>query len=248
MKQNAQRMLSWLYPPEKTSRWISTAELRLVAPDLTRGGLQSILGYLQSRKRIVLERIAGEQSASITTHGMRALEEQLPALSLKKRQWKGNWQGVFFLEAPRGDKNFRFLRRILTNVYAIPLARGMYLYPGELPEKVIFELRSTYVGSVLVVEFSEWVFGDEQEIIGSALQLGDLQDSYSSISREIDSLLSLDESLISFTDQRKVQFSSIFSRLYHNLENDFGVQKAYFPQVDSGVDLLFNFQKISFMG
>lgn len=248
MKENAQRILSWLYPPVKTSRWIPVAELSLVAPSLTTGGLQSTLAYLQTKKKIIIERVAGERSASITTHGMKALEEHLPVFSLHQRQWKGNWRGVFFLKAPKSDKNFRFLRRILTYTYALPIARGMYLYPGELPEKVIFELRNSYVGSVLVVEFNHWVFGDEREIIGSVLRLGDLQDTYSSISREIDSLLRLDSSLISFSDQQKMQFSSIFDRLYGSLQNDFGIQKAYFPQLENGVDLLFNLQNLSFKG
>mgnify|MGYP003334287879 CR=1 FL=1 len=241
-------MLAWLYPPDRSSRWVAIDELALVAPDLTSGGLQSTINYLESKKSLVTERLEGQLSVSITTHGMRALEEQLPAFSAKKRQWKGNWQGVFFLEAPAGDNNFRFLRRLLTNVAAVPVSRGMYLYPGELPEKVIFELNSSYVGSVMVVEFAQWVFGDEKEIIGSTLQLGDLVDAYSSISKEIDTLLTVDQTLISFTDQQKLRFSSIYDRLFGALQHDLGVQRAYFPQVENGVDLLFRLQTLSSMG
>jgi len=248
MKENAQRLLSWLYPPAKTTRWLPVLELRLVAPQLTEGGLRSTLGYLQTQQRLVLERVDGQLSASITTHGMKALEEQLPAFSPKQRQWQGDWQAVVFLAAPAGDKHFRFLRRVLVQTSAIPLTRGVYLYPGELPAKVIFELQNSYIGSVVVVEFNQWTFGDQREVIGSALALGDLQDTYSSISKEIDSLLALETGLISFTDQQKMQFSSIFDRLFSSLQGDFGIQQAFFPQVESGVDLLFKLQSLSFMG
>src|SRR3989337_2489693 len=130
MKENAQRILSWLYPSGKTSRWVRSAELSLVAPGLTEGGLQSILFFLQSQKRIVLERVGGDQTASITTHGMRALEDRIPVFSPARREWKGEWRGIFFLQAPKQDKNFRFLRRLLSGAHALPVGRGMFLYPG----------------------------------------------------------------------------------------------------------------------
>jgi DNA-binding transcriptional regulator PaaX len=248
MKENAQRLLSWLYPPQQVSRWVSVNELPLVAPDLTTGGLQSTLNYLAARRRLVLERVDGQQSASITTHGMRALESAIPAFLPTRRQWKGNWQAVLFLQSPKHDQHFRFLRRILLGAHAISIARGMFLYPGELPERVSFELQNSYEGSVAVVAFKEWTFGDEKEIIGSHLKLSDQIAAYSSISKEIDSLLVKETPLISFTDQHKLRFSSIFDRLFATLHQDFGIHHAYFPQVESGVDLLFKLQNLSAMG
>lgn len=245
MKENAQRILSWLYPQVNTSRWVKTAELPLIVPAVTSGGLQSILLYLQSRKRVVVERVGGSQAVSITTHGMKALEEVIPAFLPVRREWKGEWQLLLFLEAPAQDKNFRFLRRVLLAAAALPLARGMFLYPGDFPDKVTFELSNSYEGSVLLVKLKDWTFGDEKAIIGSIFPLGDLTDDYSSISKEIDTLLAIGTPMISFTDPQKVLFSSVFDRLFLALQTDMGIQRAYFPQVETGVSLLFTLQNIS---
>lgn len=248
MKDNVQRILSWLYPSEKTSRWVQVAELPFVAPALTPGGLQSILLYLQAHKRVVLEKVSGNQMVSITTHGMRALEAKIPAFSPARRAWQGEWQGIFFLTAPTQDKNFRFLRHLLLDAFAIPISRGMFVYPGPLPERVTFELHNSYEGGVVVIGLKDWQFGDEKDVIGRILQLGDLTTTYSSVSKEIDRLLAFDTPLISFTDQQKLLFSSVFDRLFAALQIDRGVQKAYFPQVQTGTELLFGLQNISSRG
>ncbi|HEX9817379.1 MAG TPA: hypothetical protein VGA89_00565 [Patescibacteria group bacterium] len=247
MKENAQRILSWLYPSDKAVRWVRSEEFGVVAPDLTDGGLQSVLLFLQKRKRVVIERLEGQQLVSITTHGMRALEEQIPAFVPQRRTWQGDWQGIFFLRSPRSDQHFRFLRRLLTNGFALPVSRGVFLYPGKLPEKIIFELNSGYEGAVLVAEFKNWSFGDEKELISEILALSDMINTYSGISKEIDKLLTLDQSLIEFTDQAKLRFSSVFDRLFTTLKNDYGIQQAYFPQEKTGIELLFALQKLSFL-
>jgi hypothetical protein len=245
MKENAQRLLSWLYPSDRTARWVKLSELGFVAPELTEGGLQSVLKFLEEHKRLVIERLDGQQLVSITSHGMRALEERIPAFSPQRRDWQGGWQAVIFLHAPKSDPNFRFLRRLLLGSFALPVSRGVFLYPGQLLEKIIFELNSSYEGSVMSTEFKKWTFGDEREIIGSILNFADQANSYSSISSEIDSLLTLDQPLIEFTDQAKLRFSSVFSRLFAVLKNDFGIQQAYLPQVKDGIMLLFELQKLS---
>lgn len=247
MKENAQRILSWLYPPGKAARWVRTTELLFIAPELTPGGLQSTLAFLQQKKRLLLEKVEGEQLASVTTHGMRALEDQIPVFSPARREWQGEWRGIFFLAAPKQDKNFRFLRRILLSNHALPMSRGMFLYPGELPDRVSFELRHSYEGSVLVTKLRDWSFGDEQQIIGSKFGLTDLAETYSSISKEIDGLLALDLPLNELTDQAKLRFFSVFSRLFSGLRLDYGLQHYYFSQVPNGVELLFNLQKLSYL-
>ena len=127
----------------------------------------------------------------------------------------------------------------------MPISRGIFFYPGNLPEKITFELNSSYVGAVTVVQFKKWSFGDEREIMGSILAFGDLVNAYSGISKEIDKLLTVENPLIEFNNQAKLSFSSVFDRLFATLKTDHGLQHVYFPQVKTGVDLLFELQSLS---
>jgi len=248
MKENSSRILTWLYPKDNISRWVNTDELSLFVPKMTKAGLQSSLFFLQKKKRILLEKIGSVQTVSITTHGMKALEQEIPAFSLQRRQWSGEWWAVVFLQAPVHDKNFRFLRRILLAEHTLPLTRGVFLFPGKISEKVSYELRQSYEGAVMVAPFKKWTFGDDKEIIGSILQMNDLANTYSSISKEISSLLEKEIDIKSAVHQSKNNISSVFDRLFSTLVNDFGVLHEYYPHVPSGVDLVFSLQLMSSMG
>lgn len=248
MKENSTRILTWLYPKDGNSRWVNTEELRFFVPEVTSAGLQSLLFFLHKKKKILVEKIGGTQAISITSHGMKALEEEIPAFSLERREWKGDWWAIVFLEAPSQDKNFRFLRRVLLAEHGLPLTRGVFLFPGYLPEKVSYELRQSYEGLVMVAPLKNWYFGDDKEIIGSILRISDLANAYSSISKELSSLLEKENTIKGFMYQPKNSISSVFDRLFSSLKNDFGVLHEYYPHVPSGVDLVFKLQQLSSMG
>lgn len=248
MKDNSLRILTWLYPKDNQSRWVDVEELSMFAPNMTAAGLQSSLFFLQQKKQLILEKIDSIQSASITSHGMKSLEKAIPAFSQQRRQWRGEWWSIVFLQAPKHDKNFRFLRRVLLSEHSLPLTRGVFLFPGQLSEKISYELRNSYEGSVMVAPFKNWTFGDDKEIIGSILEMSDLANSYSSISKEIALLLEKEINIKGLSDQSKTTISSVFDRLYMSLKNDFGILHEYYPHVTPGVDLVFSLQSLSSMG
>ena len=248
MKENSIRILTWLYPKDSSSRWVDVEELSLFLPNMTKSGLQSSLLFLQKRKRILLEKINSIQAVSITSYGMKSLEKEIPAFSQQRRQWKGDWWAIVFLKAPDHDKNFRFLRRVLLAEHSLPLTRGVFLFPGPITEKISYELRQSYEGLVMVAPFKNWTFGDDREIIGSILQMSDLANSYSSISKEITTLLEKETNIKGAVDQSKMEISSVFDRLFVSLANDFGVIHEYYPHVPSGVDLVFSLQELSSIG
>jgi len=248
MKENTTRILTWLYPQGNSPRWVNVDELKMLVPNMTKAGLQSSLTFLQQRKRILVERVSSIQSVSITTYGMKDLEQEIPAFSKLRREWKGDWWAVVFLEAPKQDSNFRFLRRVLLGERALALTRGVFLFPGYIPEKVSYELHHSYEGAVMVAPFRKWTFGDDKQIIGSILRISDLANTYSSISKEIDRLLEKKTIEKRAVNQSKIDISSIFDRLFTALQNDFGVLHEYYPQVQSGVDLVYSLQNLVAMG
>ena len=248
MKDNSLRILTWLYPKDNQSRWVDVDELSLFLPNMTASGLQSSLFFLQKKKKVVLEKIDSVQAVSITSHGMRSLEKAIPAFSQQRRQWRGEWWAIVFLQAPKHDKNFRFLRRVLLAEHSLPLTRGVFLFPGQLSEKLSYELRNSYEGDVMVAPFKNWTFGDDKEIIGSILGMSDLANSYSSVSKEIARLLENETDIKGLSDQSKMAISSVYDRLYTSLKNDFGILHEYYPHVTPGVDLVFSLQSLSSMG
>lgn len=218
MKDNSTKILTWLYPKDNQSRWVDTEELSVLLPTMTNAGLQSSLLFLQEKKKIILERINSTQAVSITSHGIKSLEKAIPAFSQQRRQWSGEWWAIIFLQAPKHDKNFRFLRRVLLAEHSLPLTRGIFLFPGAITEKLSYELRNSYEGCVMVANFKNWTFGDDREVIGSILGLSDLANSYSSISKEISSLLEKESSIKRASNQSKMAICSVFDRLYINLK------------------------------
>jgi len=80
------------------------------------------------------------------------------------------------------------------------------------------------------------------------LRISDLANTYSSISKEIDRLLEKKTIEKRAVNQSKIDISSIFDRLFTALQNDFGVLHEYYPQVQSGVDLVYSLQNLVAMG
>lgn len=248
MKRNTKQILAWLYPEEGSVRWVKKSELAWVMKDLTKGGLTSLLHYLQNQKKIVMESFSNEIQVSISSHGMRALETSIPVFSPQRREWRGDWTQVVFIQAPSNDAGFRFLRKLLLKYHGLVLARGIFLFPGNLPEEISTELRSSYEGAVSVMRLRDWAFGDERSIMGQNFTMSDLSALYSSISKDINQLLIKNSSKKGFSDQSKLLFSSVFDRLFHSFENDPGLLQYYFPQVESGLELLFSLRSVLSIG
>ena len=78
--------------------------------------------------------------------------------------------------------------------------------------------------------------------------MSDLANSYSSISKEITTLLEKETNIKGAVEQSKMEISSVFDRLFVSLVNDFGVIHEYYPHVPSGVDLVFSLQELSSIG
>jgi len=185
MKQNTKRLLTWLYPVSESPRWVEQSTLEYIVPNLSKAGLKSLLYLLKGKQLIVGKKLGGRQLVSCTSHGMSALEEEIPVFSKERRQWSGKWSIIVFLKAPKGDNNFRYLRKSLVSVHTIGLTRGVFLYPGELPGHIYKLVNQLYRSSVVVFDSRSWEFGDEHLIIGSKTTVNDLIEVYSSISREI---------------------------------------------------------------
>lgn len=244
MKKNTKRILVWLYSSEKKVRWVSQKELNWLIPDLTEAGLRSSLYFLEKKEYVRLSKAFGEVHVSLTSHGEQALGDEFPVFSLRMDMWKGDWSVLIFLSAPKGDKNFRYLRQRILRDGFLPLSRGVFVFPGDLGSSVRSLLNQLYRGSVAVLRSDKWQFGDEIKIIGQESSLHDLKHIYSSISKQIHQVIEKKEGKKSGKEQIKTEICSIYSRLFDCLEIDTGILEHYFPQVLGLKSLLSELQQV----
>lgn len=242
MKENSRKILLFLYPTENEPVWFNFKELHGLVPNLSHAGLQSALFLLDKKDLLRIDRTQAEWQYSLSSYGKSYLEDLFPALCDSNEKWQGDWSLVIFLEAPSTDRNFRFLRSYLTQNKAIALTRAVYLYPGLINNKIQADLQRSYKNAVLVFKISKWLFGDDFKIIGQKAQLNDLFELYSSISKELDRLISIKSNEKEFTQQEKISFFSALSRFLGVLDTDPALLNLYFPQVESARKLLAKLQ------
>ena len=243
MKENSKKILLFLYPSLENPIWLSFEQLQQLVPHLSVAGLQSSLFLLDKKDYLRTDRTQRECRYSLSSYGQSYLEQLFPALSMGDGTRMRTWSIFIFLQAPSTDKNFRYLRSYLIENKAVGLTRAVYLYPGELSEKINTDLQNSYKNAVLVLKVSDWLFGDDFKVIGQKAQLQDLFELYSSLSKELDRLINIKTTKKSFTQQEKTAFFSALSRFLELLTLDPALLRRYFPQVESARTLLFKFQK-----
>ncbi|MFZ5376877.1 MAG: hypothetical protein ACOZAN_04415 [Patescibacteria group bacterium] len=244
MKENSKKILLWLYPVDATTRWVRKTDFEWLIPDLSSSGLRSLLFYLQHNEMISYEKVAGDDLISLTSYGKKAISDSFPVFSEERQAWHGDWIMVVFQQPPKMDASFRYLRKILLTTGFLSLARGVFIYPSELPDSIKELLHKLYRNSVAVIRFRQWAFGDERKIIGQKSGLIDQIELYSSISKELQQLLRKKMITGELNYQQKSALLSVFNRFYTLLTQDIGVSHHYFPQVITAGELLSEFKKL----
>ena len=239
MKQNTQKLLTWLYTPAGEKLYTAThQQLELLLPDMTTGGRRSLVHYL-AQKYLLRTQTVGEQTViNLTSHGKDALEAQFPVFSPALQTWQGQWSALIFLHGPKGDPHFRYLRQLLLDNHAFAFTRGVYLYPGEFPSQIINLCKEMYVGAVTVMGVSQWFFGDERLAIDEHYMLSDIVEIYSGISNEINQLLEQKNEQKRLTKKARLQIYSVFDRFFNILGTDPGFLHHYYPQLQTAMQLL----------
>ena len=245
MKETTRKILLALYPIEDKQPFLTRAQLLALLPQLTPAGFNSLLFLLEKKEYLLRQELNQQVVYSLSAYGVSELEEQFPALSAARRQWRGEWSVIMFLKAPSSDQNYRYLRTFLLSHGCFAFKRGVFLYPGEPGDLLLKELRGSYRQSVAVLGSDKWLFGDERIIIGQKIGLQDSLGLYSGISNELERLITIDGSKKEFHDQSKSDFNSIFDRFVQTLAEDSGLMKHYYPQVKGALDLLADLQKLA---
>lgn len=242
MKNNSKKLLFLLYPAHGEPAWFAVERLRWLFPNLTDSGYRSLLFLLQKKELLHVDRLAVEGKepdlvVRLSPHGQEAVSGQFPVLqSLERINASGKL--IIFLQAPQSDKNFRYLRQLLSRQQLVALSRGVFYALGELDPLLLRELKQSYKNAVVVLSIGQWLVGDAYRIIGRKIALQDQFDLYSGVSTELDRLISLLPVTKEFSDQQKKQFLMAFTRLLSFLADSSPFFFYYSPQVRPLLNLL----------
>ena len=232
MKKTTQKILLLLYSQKKDqSPRLRLNQLDWLLPDLTPAGVRSLVYLLKHDGLIEVDKLDGVDYLNLTYKGKEALEAHFKALRPFWDQWTGQWSEAVFLKPPAGDRQFRYLRQLLLTEGALPLSRGVYLWPTGFLVKLRATLERLYIDSILVVKLAEMDFGDISPIVKKYYLLNELYNNYSSISRELKQLLSEVKVKKGLMKKERQRFLNLLERIQFNLESDLGILSYYYPDV-----------------
>jgi DNA-binding transcriptional regulator PaaX len=230
MKNNAQKILLLLCNfPDQTPVLLTKNQLFAVVPEMTAGGFRSLLRFLEQKGWLSKENLLHQQLFSLTEQGREALIARFPALNQRWLTWKGEWQAMVFLSAPKTDSQFRYLRQLVLSHHSLQLSRGVYLAAGGFDKAVLVACETLYQHSVVIFSVANWEFGLDRPIISKYYDLASIAAVYSSISSTTDQMLAnlIENKLL--TDQQKFTISTTIDRLCQVLKEDPGFTSYYFP-------------------
>lgn len=235
---NTTKLLLFLYGAELSGKkMVEYAYVHRLFPHLSASGRRSLVSSLKGSQFLLVEDFDSTKQLFITTYGKTFLETEFPALSSEKVSWDGTWSMLLFIESPKADPNFRYLRQLLVDTHAGQLSRGVYLYPGRFHKKVE-EQYDFYRNCIVVTSIKEWQFGDERSVIVPLFNLSDVKDSLSGVSSEVDDMLVISNGQKGSISSLEDRIHLVFDRLVAVLEFDVGVHKHYFPQVENSREIL----------
>lgn len=233
MKKNTKKILFILSDVDGDQVKITLKTLREIFSNLSDGGFRSWLFQLEKQQLIYIDRVPERAYASLTSKGERLVRDLFPALDPQWEAWHGEWQLLLFLQAPSGDKQFRYLRQMVLQERGMPLARGAYLIPGAITRRLHLELQLKYADSVALCVVKDWVFGLEKPVILSYYDVTERASLYSSVSKEIDRLLTQNDTQKGLIKKHKELLYSELDRLFELVQDDPGFTHYYSPEVTS---------------
>lgn len=248
MKENSKKIILWLYREQNMKNYfekpVLVKSLKSVLPQIKDTTFRSLLNLLSKDGLIDTQKIDGKSYVSITDLGIKTANLLFPALSEVEGGWQGSWECLVFTTAPKGDKQFRFLRKKLLDVGAIAITRGVYLMPNGFSKDFIDLCLKLYKHSVLVFGLSEFVIGINKSHILEKYSIADINNSYSGISRELEVVLNKSLNKKTLIEQSKNTMLSIFDRYYQVLSEDSGFVQYFFQSKKSAKNILLDINSL----
>ncbi len=241
LKQNTLKVLLVLAATSSTeAQGLPSPIIKALLPDITITGTRSLLVLLVRKKLIYKRRVFGTTTFHISEQGQRSLNTAFPALHATWHDWDGSWVVVVFLDAPKGDSQFRYLRKLILSHAGMQVTRGMYAKAGGFAPEVLAQLQNTYLGHVIIFSVFKWIQGFDKPVVFEYYNLPDKATALSGISNEVNELLNIINREKRLTEKQKINIVTLVDRFIDFLREDPGFIHYYFPGTPDEGELLAN--------
>lgn len=245
MKQNAKLILCSLWREDMVPSFsIERSTLDLLIPGLSYSGKRSLYAWLVSQNLLTPIQVGSTVQYTITGMGMSRLTDEFPALNPRWRDWKGDWRMIAFCNPPKGDPQFRYLRKQCVEHKALTISRGIYAFAGQVPAAVLALINRMYRSNVSVISINRWEMGLDPSVFVTKNGLHNLGNLYSGISKEAEQLLASFGNKKRLTDAQKPIIREIYNRALSLLEIDPGYTRYYYPTEFSAPDVILKLQRL----
>ncbi|HYD34821.1 MAG TPA: hypothetical protein VD999_02030 [Vitreimonas sp.] len=244
MKSTSKKLLLALYSPKENPNLVPITTWSLLVPEITAPGFRSVLHLLTKEGLIIIEKTDLGPCVKLGLHGKHIVESLFPALQPHWLTWQGEWSCMLFLQPPKSDPNFRYLRRLLIEHTAISLSRGAYLYPGEFPSRVLQESKLLYGNAIVIFKIASWEVGDQQLLLDRLIGLQTLKNGYSGVSRDVRTLIENCKNKKELTGKQKEQIALIYDRFYFLFNEDVGLAASSVSQEESPIAILSKWREL----
>ena len=242
LKTNSKKILTWIYSKGEKVVFLDRKNVNRIVGNLSQAGQRALLYHLVSQELIAEQRLGSELGYYITERGRRTIEEEMLVLSPQWAAWNGSWLLIGMLEAPKFDKNFQNLRRRLVEGGALPLGRGMYLWPSCLLVEAEKLLNKKYSSFVWLFRVEEILNDKAGKTIAEKLDLQAWVEDYSGISRDISKLLGKRRAKKRLTDREIVEIYKLYDRLFFVGERERGLISYSLKRLEKATNKSFGFE------
>lgn len=244
MKLTTKKLLTLLYTEKNKKPFNLPLEyVNHILPDLTVEGRRSLMYLLEKKNLTYTVKVNNQTWLASSDTANEAIRRLFPSLQTENDQ-QVVWNVCIFKTPPKGDPQFRYLRKKLLSTNAYSLSRGVYIWHGKTSTTLLHLFETMYLGSIVVLTVDQWLFGFDNPIVLDHFELKSTVDAYSSISRECDLLLSNFDVKKRLNGKNKLDIIKIYTRWFDSFSADSGLVGHYFPQVLSGLAILQKIQQL----
>lgn len=226
MRKNTTQILLALYGKDQSTgefQFYPYSYLYDMFPDISHGGMRSIVFHLIQQRAITRLKKGRTTYVQLTTLGVQLVNHYYPVLSqTKSRKSQSEAVLCILLNAPKHDKGFVQLRKILIDREFIRVNQGVYISERAISTDLHSILMREYHSSVSLCKIKEFLIGDYDTLLQPNFSSSHNLEHLSGIGKSIDQLIDKFNTKKVLNGEVKDHFFTIFQQMteiFHNFSS-----------------------------